>query len=115
MNTKYVLWLASACLVTSLACKKTVDEEVPVVPAPTISSLSASAGAAGDKITLTGTNFTNASGVTFGGIAAASFVVKDASTIEAVLGTGGSGDVVVSTPGGTAKIGGFTFFGQGTI
>ena len=52
MNTKYVLWLASACLVTSLACKKTVDEEVPVVPAPTIPSLSASAGAAGDNCDL---------------------------------------------------------------
>ncbi|MFM7838863.1 MAG: hypothetical protein ACKO6K_04800, partial [Chitinophagaceae bacterium] len=37
------------------------------------------------------------------------------TTIEAVLGTGGSGDVIVTTPGGTGKIGGFTFFGQGTI
>ncbi|NBO58741.1 MAG: hypothetical protein EBU73_07410, partial [Chitinophagia bacterium] len=73
-------------------------------------------GIAGDKITITGTGFTNATKVTFGGTDAASFTVKDATTIEAVLATGSStGKVAVTTPAGSGSSSSdFTFFGVGS-
>ncbi|MEJ0014929.1 MAG: InlB B-repeat-containing protein [Actinomycetota bacterium] len=59
---------------------------------------------AGTAITITGTGFTGATGVTIGGVAATSVVVVNATTITAVVPTGasvGAKDVVVTTPGGT--------------
>lgn len=107
-------WLFGVLVLTVVSCKKT--EETPVIqtPAPTITALSATSGISGDVVTITGTNFTNATSVTFGGTAAASFTVKSATSIEAKVGTGASGDVVVTTPGGSAKIGGFNFIPNGT-
>jgi hypothetical protein len=54
------------------------------VPTPTITSLNPSTGGTGGgtAVTITGTNFTNATGVSFGSISAASFfVVSDTSII----------------------------------
>jgi hypothetical protein len=102
-------------LMASFACKKTEQPTpVPTIPVPTITALSATSGIAGDQITIIGSNFTNATSVTFGGTAAASFTVKDATSITAVLGAGASGEVVVTTPGGAGKLAGFTFFGAGS-
>jgi hypothetical protein len=102
-------------LMASFACKKTEQPTpVPTIPVPSISALTVMSGIAGDPITITGTNFTNATSVTFGGTAAASFTVKDATSIVAVLGAGASGEVVVTTPGGSGKLAGFTFFGAGS-
>ena len=42
-------------------------------------------------MSITGTNFTNASVVRFGGIAAASFSVTNSTTISATLGSGATG------------------------
>ena len=84
MFQKFPVLLAATVVLFASACKKTVEEELPDLPAPTLTAISSSSGAAGDKVTITGTNFTNASAVTFGGVAAASFSVKDAATIEAV-------------------------------
>jgi hypothetical protein len=48
--------------------------------------------------------------VNFGGVAATSFTVVNASTITAVVGVGASGSVSVTTPGGTATSAGlFTY------
>jgi len=105
-----------AMMFVFFACKKTENTTPPppTVAAPTISSTSANSGIAGDQITITGTNFTNASAVSFGGTNAASFTVQSATTIVATLGAGTSGDVSVTTPGGIAKLSGFTFFGAGS-
>jgi hypothetical protein len=105
-----------AMMFVLFSCKKTEDNVVPTppIPAPTISSTSANSGIAGDQITITGTNFTNASAVSFGGTNAAAFTVQSATTIVATLGAGATGDVSVTTPGGIAKLSGFTFFGAGS-
>ena len=105
-----------ALLLAFFSCKKTEETVAPppAVPAPTVSSLSATTGIAGDQITITGANFTNATAVSFGGTNAASFTVQSATTIVATLGAGASGDVSVTTPGGIGKLGGFTFFGSGS-
>ena len=76
--------------------------------APTLSSVSTAGGAVGDigggyTATLTGTNFTGATGVTFGGTAAISVVVVNATTITCGVPAHATGavSVVVTTPGGS--------------
>ncbi|MBF0552231.1 MAG: IPT/TIG domain-containing protein, partial [Deltaproteobacteria bacterium] len=71
-------------------------------PAPTIISFAPTSGGIGTTVTITGTNFTGATGVSFGGAAVRSFTVDSATQIRAVLGTGATGTVSVSTPQGSA-------------
>ncbi len=79
---------------------------------PSITSLSPSSGttAGGTSVSITGTNFTSASAVLFGGIAAASFTVNSSTSITATsppLPTGSYG-VTVTTPSGTSAASTFT-------
>ena len=76
---------------------------------PTITSFTPTSGSTSASITITGTNFTGATAVSFGGIAATSFTVNSATSITAIVGAGASGNVSVTTPGGTATLAGFTF------
>ncbi|MGZ3895091.1 MAG: FG-GAP-like repeat-containing protein [Flavisolibacter sp.] len=76
---------------------------------PIISSFSPTTAVSGTTLSIHGNNFTNASSVSFGGIPALSFTVNNATLITAVVGNGASGDVVVTTPNGTATLGGFSF------
>lgn len=76
---------------------------------PTISSISSTVGVTGDSITIIGTNFSTASAVAFGGTAASGFVVVNDTTIKAVVGTGASGSITVTTTNGTATLAGFTY------
>ena len=67
----------------------------------------------GTPITITGTDLTDATSVTVGGVAATSVVVVSATSITAVTpaGTEGAKDVAVTTAGGTASLpSAFTFF-----
>jgi len=76
---------------------------------PTISSFSPQTGSAGTAITITGTNFINGDDtVTIGGVAAG--VTGYTNTqINATVSSGAtSGNVSVTTPGGTATLSGFT-------
>ena len=74
-------------------------------PAPTVTSVSPSSGATagGTAITITGTDFTGATGVTIGGAAATSVTVVNATTITCVTpaGTAGAKDVIVTTASGS--------------
>jgi len=79
------------------------------IPPPVITGCTPLAAIAGQTMTITGNNFNNASAVNFGGTAAASFTVVSPTSITAVLAGGASGDVSVTTPGGTALLGGFSF------
>jgi hypothetical protein len=80
-----------------------------IIPAPNITSFTPTSAATGATVTITGTNFTGATTVSFGGSAATSYTVVDATTITAVVASGTTGSVSVTTPGGTATLGGFTF------
>jgi hypothetical protein len=106
-----------AFAITQSTTKKStlVVNEAVVVATPVISSFTPTSAASGATITITGTSFTGATAVSFGGTAASSFNVVNATTIQAVVGTGASGDVSVSTPGGTATKAGFVFVAAPTI
>ena len=76
---------------------------------PTITSYTPEAGGTGTTVTIKGTNFIGITSVSFGGIAASSFVVNSANTITAVVGSVGTGSVSISVtaPNGTASLPGF--------
>ncbi|MBF0494959.1 MAG: DUF1566 domain-containing protein [Deltaproteobacteria bacterium] len=77
---------------------------------PSIISFTPASGAVGTSVTITGANFTGATVVSFGGTAAQSFTVDSATQITAVVGTGATGIISVTTPGGTATSNGiFTY------
>jgi hypothetical protein len=82
---------------------------------PTITSFTPKGGPAGTSMTITGTGFTNASGVTIGGTPVSSFSVDSDSTITATVGAGtNTGYVTVDGPGGTATSS-TPFYGTPTI
>ena len=72
------------------------------IPPPTITSFTPTTGVVGNVVTITGTNFTGTTSVKFGVVAASSFTVVNATTINAFVGSGGTGNITVTTPGGTA-------------
>ncbi|WP_229866621.1 IPT/TIG domain-containing protein [Streptomyces gelaticus] len=78
--------------------------------APVITTRSPSSGAAGTVVTLTGTGFTGATAVAFGGTPSASFTVVSATkiTADAPAGTG-TVQITVTTPDGTSNGVSFTY------
>ena len=75
-------------------------------PAPTVTGVSPTSGSAagGTQVTITGTSFTGAKGVKFGGTAATNVSVNSDTSITATAPAGQAGpvDVTVTTPGGTS-------------
>jgi uncharacterized repeat protein (TIGR03803 family) len=70
---------------------------------PVILSFSPTSGSVGTKVTITGSGFTGASKVTFGGVKATTFSVDSDTQITATVPTGAkTGKIQVTTPGGTA-------------
>ncbi|RYD95374.1 MAG: hypothetical protein EOP54_15905, partial [Sphingobacteriales bacterium] len=85
---------------------------------PTITSLSPASGStAGGTVTITGTNFTGVTAVTFGGVAVTILTVSSTSIIVAVpANSAGAKDVVVTTAeGSTTAINGYTYGSAPTI
>ena len=80
-------------------------DQFAYVAAPTVTGISPTGGptAGSTPVTITGTNFTGATGVTIGGASATAVSVTNSTTIAATTpaGTAGARDVVVTTPGGT--------------
>lgn len=76
-------------------------------PPPVINNLSTFTGTAGTLVKIFGTSFYGTTSVTFGGTNANSFTVVSDSEIDAIVGLGASGDVVVTTVFGSGSIGGF--------
>jgi|GEM_PF-845955 len=76
---------------------------------PIINSFAPTSGSPGNLITITGTGFTEASSVTFGGVPSLAFTIVSSTTINATVGAAGSGNIVVTTPEGTSTFSGFTF------
>ena len=79
------------------------------IPGPNITAISSDSGGTGDNITITGSNFTNATDVSFGNISASSFTVISPTTINAIIAAGSGNGVSVTTPGGKATISNFTY------
>lgn len=93
------------------ACCLTLPQTMmPMLPQPPrISGFSPALSGVGGTVTVRGENFTGATDVRFGGVAAASFRVISATEIQAVVGAGATGEVSVRTPAGSASFSGFTF------
>ncbi len=70
-------------------------------PAPTITSFNPTSGTSGTQVIITGTNFTGATAVSFGDTAA-SYIVNSATQITAIVGTGVTGRITITTPDGIA-------------
>ncbi|MGX5773722.1 IPT/TIG domain-containing protein [Methylorubrum zatmanii] len=90
------------------------DQFTYTAAAPTLSGLSPASGpaAGGTAVTLTGTDLTGATAVSFGGAPATSFSVGSSTAISAVAPAHAPGPVsiAVTTPGGTATLAsGFTY------
>lgn len=80
-----------------------------ISPPPVILAFSPTSAKSGTRVTILGTNFIGTTIVRFGGVPAAQFTVVSATQIEALVGSGASGDITVSTPGGIVTLPGFTF------
>ncbi|MCS3801553.1 beta strand repeat-containing protein [Niastella sp. OAS944] len=76
---------------------------------PDISSFTPASALPRTTITIKGTNFTGATQVYFGGTPASSFSVVSDTTITAVVFSGSTGAIKVTTPGGVDSLGGFTY------
>lgn len=71
--------------------------------AQTITSFTPTSGCEFAAITITGTDFTEATQVTIGGTAVSSFTVMSSTVINAVVGTGTTGPITVTTPTGSGN------------
>ena len=77
--------------------------------APVITSFTPSTASSGQAVNITGTNFSGATSVKFGGVNAASFILNGSNSIQAVVGAGASGAISITTPNGTGSRDGFTY------
>ena len=69
---------------------------------PTVSSFNPTSGSIGTSVTITGTNFTGATSVTFNGVSTTPFTVNSATQITAKVPSGATtGPIAVTNPGGT--------------
>src|SRR5207245_2083916 len=70
---------------------------------PTISNFAPTSGPVGTNVQINGTNFTGASAVTFGSVAATTYTVSSPTVIQATVPSGAAtGPIGVTTDGGTA-------------
>lgn len=81
------------------------------IEVPSITSFTPLDACGGSTVTITGTNFTGSTAVSFGGVAASSFNVISNTTISAVIGAGATGNVAVTNSYGTGIKSGFTYSG----
>jgi IPT/TIG domain-containing protein len=78
---------------------------------PTLTSFSPTTGTVGTPVVLIGTALSQTSKVTFGGVKATSLAVNSATKVTAIVPVGAkTGNIVVTTPGGTASKGTFTVY-----
>jgi len=78
-------------------------------PAPHIYRFSPDSGRANDTIFIYGSSLRTITSVSFGDVPARSFDILSDTLIQAMVGTGASGSVLVSGPGGTDSLNGFIF------
>ena len=76
---------------------------------PNISGFSPTSAGTGTEVTISGSNLTGATSVSFGSVPASSFTVISSTTIKASVANGASGSVQITTPNGNAGLGGFVY------
>lgn len=89
----------------------------PPPPPPTglhILSFSPDSARQGDSVTISGHHFDSVVTVSFGGVPARSFTIFSDSLIQAIVGTGASGNVKVATALASDSLGGFIFISSDT-
>jgi hypothetical protein len=84
------------------------------LPPPTITNYSYKPEGAGATVTISGTNFSDVTAVSFGGAPPISYTVNSATSITAIVSPGTSGSIVVTTLGGTATMAGFNYSPMGS-
>ncbi len=78
-------------------------------PFPEVDSISPSSVGRRGIVRIIGEFLTGTSLITFGGTIPESFSIKSDNLIEAKIGTGSTGDMMLTTPGGTFTVSGFVF------
>ncbi len=82
------------------------NQDIVIGTGPTVTAVSPGSGSTfgGTSVVITGTDFTGATAVSFGGTAATSFMVNSATQVTAVAppGTAGPVDITVTAPSGTS-------------
>ncbi|NWJ40706.1 MAG: hypothetical protein HXX12_07020 [Geothrix sp.] len=102
-------FLSAFALIAFLACGGGGGSTPPPPPTPTVSGLSPTHASPGAAVTLTGTNFTNVTAVSFSGHAAFSYSVASSTQIDAVVpGNATTGTIQVTTLNGQATSPSFT-------
>jgi len=81
-----------------------------IPPAINISSFSPTTGTQGTPIAIRGHGFLNATGVSFGGVAATTFTIYGDTSILAVVSSGATGNVTVTGTTGTDAQTGFIYY-----
>ena len=76
--------------------------DAKLLRAPTVASFTPASGPVGATVTVTGTNLTGATAVTFDGIGASFTVTSETQITATVPAAARSGKIAVTTPGGTA-------------
>jgi hypothetical protein len=110
-NGKYDLAVGSASNPFISVLRYNVNPNGP----PRIVSFSPALAGTGDTVLITGVNFTSASAVSFGGRTATSYQVISSSNIKAIVNSGSSGNVSLTTPNGMDSLKGFVFNAPPTI
>lgn len=76
---------------------------------PIFTAFSPTSAGQGYAVTITGTNLSSVTSVSFGGVPATSINIISSTSITAMVGTGASGDIVITSPSGSVSKPGFTF------
>lgn len=97
----------SVTVTASTGTSAAANASLQVNELPSVTAVDPNSGplSGGNQVTLTGTGFTGATAVTFGGTASTSFTVVNATTITATVparNTAGAVSVEVTTPSGTS-------------
>jgi uncharacterized repeat protein (TIGR03803 family) len=95
---------AISALVTVKTPTATLSTLKKLVVPPTVTGFTPTSGSVGTVVTISGTSFTGATKVTFGGVKATTFTVNSPIQITATVPTGAvTGAIAVTTPSGTGS------------
>jgi hypothetical protein len=82
---------------------------VKTLQVPHIISFSPTTGTSGTQVSIRGTGFTGVNRVSFGGVAAGSFIIASDSSISAIVGSGATGPVLVASTTVADSLAGFIY------